>query len=299
MAFDWISKTNLKYLIDKIKGYIDTYLAGKSDSNHTHDSRYYTETEIDNKIATVNSNLAKKQDVLIKGVPSDTSFDTINVPGIYWINPSVTTGNHPYSSEWGVLEVWEATTGAVMQRFTVFHNNISATRCYANNQWYTWQNKVRFWTDSEGGNIEIWGPNNNQWQIDSYNSDHLRFYTFNNGVYKAGHINGNGDLVSETGDVFNSAGTSLQGLKNRIDSLLYVTSVNVTINQAYSAAADVTAPSINGYNFVCWLGCATDGWIGSTYMQFYDVPSTRCWNATYGLNGSGNVKCYALYIRNY
>lgn len=256
MAFDWISKTNLKYLIDKIKGYIDTYLAGKSDSNHTHDSRYYTETEIDNKIATVNSNLANKQDVLIKGVPSDTSFDTINVPGIYWINPGVTTGNHPYPGEWGVLEVWEATTGAVMQRFTVFHNGLSATRCYANNQRYTWQNKVGLWTDSEGGNIVIWGPNNNQWEIDSYDSSMLRFYTWNNGVYKCVHFSNNGDLISDTGDIFNSAGTSLQGVQNNKSDLI-VTTWNTQISGNIRSGVNFLL-LLNQYAFSVWIPSTSD-----------------------------------------
>ena len=72
MAFNWLSKDNFKYLLDKIKGYIDTYLSGKSNTDHTHDSRYYTETEIDSKISTINSNLAQKQN-------ADTAITTSNI----------------------------------------------------------------------------------------------------------------------------------------------------------------------------------------------------------------------------
>ena len=60
MAFEWMSKVNIKYMLDKVKNYIDTKLNGKSNTDHTHDSRYYTETEIDSKISAINSDLANK-----------------------------------------------------------------------------------------------------------------------------------------------------------------------------------------------------------------------------------------------
>lgn len=45
------------------KGYVDTALAAKSDTTHTHDDRYYTETE-------VNALLANRPAVLVLG-PTD------------------------------------------------------------------------------------------------------------------------------------------------------------------------------------------------------------------------------------
>ena len=41
---------------------INTKLAGKSDTSHTHDDRYYTESEIDSKVNTINSSIDTKAD---------------------------------------------------------------------------------------------------------------------------------------------------------------------------------------------------------------------------------------------
>ena len=40
------------------KSYTDTEVAKKANSSHTHDDRYYTETEIDTKISAVNSTIS-------------------------------------------------------------------------------------------------------------------------------------------------------------------------------------------------------------------------------------------------
>ena len=41
---------------------INTKLAGKSDTSHTHDDRYYTESEINSKVNTINSSIGTKAD---------------------------------------------------------------------------------------------------------------------------------------------------------------------------------------------------------------------------------------------
>lgn len=214
-------KNSLDNIINAISSQSITVDFSNINSDNVSNLSNVTGGNITNAFNNLNSTLNSKQDVLLKGVPSDTSFDTIIVPGIYWINPGVTTGNHPMPEDYGVLEVLVTGVGVIQQNFYLYNGSgvSPATRQYTNNTWTSWQNKVRLITNRNGGELQIWGPNNNTWYIDSYNSDILRFYTFNNGVYKAGHINANGDLVSETGDVFNSEGTSLQELKNRIDSL--------------------------------------------------------------------------------
>lgn len=40
-----------------VKSYVDTEVAKKANSNHNHDDRYYTETEIDGKINTINTSI--------------------------------------------------------------------------------------------------------------------------------------------------------------------------------------------------------------------------------------------------
>ena len=53
--------------------------------------------------------------------------------GAYWINPSVTTENHP-SNTFGMLEVMGG-----MQRFTEYDNQRRIfVRFYANSQWTSW-----------------------------------------------------------------------------------------------------------------------------------------------------------------
>ena len=40
-----------------VKSYVDTEVAKKANSSHTHDDRYYTESEIDSKISTINTSI--------------------------------------------------------------------------------------------------------------------------------------------------------------------------------------------------------------------------------------------------
>lgn len=40
-----------------VKSYVDTEVAKKANSSHTHDDRYYTETEIDTKISSINTSI--------------------------------------------------------------------------------------------------------------------------------------------------------------------------------------------------------------------------------------------------
>ena len=59
MSTKFLSLTGLEQYNDLIKEYVDTGLAGKSGSTHTHDDRYYTESEIDTKLSTINTNVDK------------------------------------------------------------------------------------------------------------------------------------------------------------------------------------------------------------------------------------------------
>lgn len=65
----YFTDESLSTLIDEIKtgdaeslasakSYTDTKLSGKADSSHTHDDRYYTESEVDTKISGVNSTIS-------------------------------------------------------------------------------------------------------------------------------------------------------------------------------------------------------------------------------------------------
>lgn len=62
-----------------------------------------------------------------------SDFNEMRTIGAYWMNPSVTTENHP-SNTFGILEVMGG-----MQRFTEYDNQRRIfVRFYANSQWTSW-----------------------------------------------------------------------------------------------------------------------------------------------------------------
>lgn len=74
--------------------------------------------------------------------------------------------------------------------------------------------------------------------------------------------------------------------------------VSITISKEYASKQIVTAPSVSGYTFFCWISSATDGWIGSTYFEDTVSPTTNVWVSSATLTGNGKVNCRALYIKN-
>jgi hypothetical protein len=55
--YDGLIKTKIAEGDAAIKSYVDTEVAKKANSSHTHDDRYYTESEINSKLSTVNSSI--------------------------------------------------------------------------------------------------------------------------------------------------------------------------------------------------------------------------------------------------
>lgn len=113
--------------------------------NSTDNSLSTTSKTIPGAINELNS---KKQDSLYCGTLSNTDFNTVRANGYYWVGTGNT--NIPVSGTYGYLEVintYDSSTSAMMQRFTRFGNDSASTRgdvyvrFYANNQWYSW-NKI-------------------------------------------------------------------------------------------------------------------------------------------------------------
>lgn len=75
MSTKFLSLSGLDKYDELIKSYIDTGLAGKSGSTHIHDDRYYTESEIDTKLSTINENVDKitSGDTVVKKAETATS----------------------------------------------------------------------------------------------------------------------------------------------------------------------------------------------------------------------------------
>lgn len=55
--YDTLIKSKIDDGDASVKSYVDLELAKKANSSHTHDDRYYTETEIDGKLSTINTSI--------------------------------------------------------------------------------------------------------------------------------------------------------------------------------------------------------------------------------------------------
>lgn len=55
--YDTLIKTEISEGDDAVKSYVNGELEKKANSSHTHDDRYYTETEIDSKLSAVNTSI--------------------------------------------------------------------------------------------------------------------------------------------------------------------------------------------------------------------------------------------------
>lgn len=55
--YDELIKEKIDTGDSSIKSYVDTEVAKKANSSHTHDDRYYTETEINSKLSTINASI--------------------------------------------------------------------------------------------------------------------------------------------------------------------------------------------------------------------------------------------------
>lgn len=70
-------------------------------------------------------------------------------------------------------------------------------------------------------------------------------------------------------------------------------SVTATL-QANSTNCQISANNIpSGYTFLCWVGSATNGFIGTPYIERPDYSTTRVWTAT---TSGANQTITAVYI---
>lgn len=87
----------------------------------------------------------------------------------------------------------------------------------------------------------------------------------------------------------------LKNLKNflRIEYTTY------KVPKAENATVKITAPSVPGYNFVCWIGAATHGFVRGCYIDMPDNPSADIWftQSTIDVSDANNVVAYALYVK--
>lgn len=73
----------------------------------------------------------------------------------------------------------------------------------------------------------------------------------------------------------------------------------VTVGKIFGSYVSLSAPSVSGYTFLCWVGSATTGWVGGTYIESMNSASTRIWVcASTESSGTGGVNAWALYVQN-
>lgn len=119
---------------------INTKLAGKSDTGHTHDDRYYTESEMDGKLA---------QKVHEETITTAIDLDTIKTTGIYHLKITSCT-NHPYPVNHSTLVV-EFSIGTPYQIVMIDCQNKAWRRNY-NNSSSTWGG----WTELKFTDTNTW-----------------------------------------------------------------------------------------------------------------------------------------------
>lgn len=76
---------------------------------------------------------------------------------------------------------------------------------------------------------------------------------------------------------------------------------NVQIKKTTGSSLAITADTVSGHTFVCWLQPATSGWIGSVYVEDPTVTSTKIWVSGVGSQSTqtGAVRITALYKANF
>ena len=72
--------------------------------------------------------------------------------------------------------------------------------------------------------------------------------------------------------------TKLQNSVSRIGNFR-LERVAVTV-PANANNVSVTAPTVSGYTFVCWLGCCANGWVNWTYLESLDRNPTKLWKGS-------------------
>lgn len=105
-------------------------------SSHTHDDRYYTETEINDKVTALNNSIATK--VTEKTITTATDFNTFTTTGIYHICVSTNSNLHAPTTNHGTLIV-DFSVGTPYQIW-IPDNNMTAQykRTYSSSTWSGW-----------------------------------------------------------------------------------------------------------------------------------------------------------------
>lgn len=89
----------------------------------------------------------------------------------------------------------------------------------------------------------------------------------------------------------------LAKILKQLDTPLKVASVSRSIGRTAGSHVGISAPTVSGYTFLCWLSSATSGWVSATYISEPMNANSNIWSTTTNGTGTGTVIAYALYVK--
>lgn len=113
-------------------------------------------------------------------------------------------------------------------------------------------------------------------------------------------IQANADAITEINETeFPADRDRITALETGIKNPIIVRWTEGSIGLTFGSNVQLTAPTVTGYTFVCWVGASTVGWVGNVHPRSYEQPTTTFWNATTGTtSGTGTIEAYALFVKN-
>lgn len=85
----------------------------------------------------------------------------------------------------------------------------------------------------------------------------------------------------------------------RVGNTFITRLATVTVGKNFGSYVSLSAPSVSGYTFLCWVGSATTGWVAGTYIESMNSANTNIWVcASTESSGTGDVNAWALYVQN-
>lgn len=86
----------------------------------------------------------------------------------------------------------------------------------------------------------------------------------------------------------------------KLKDFLHIEHVDYKVPKAENAAiVKITAPTVLGYSFICWIGAASNGFVRDCYIDMPDNPSADIWftQSTMDVGDNNRVTAYALYVK--
>lgn len=85
-----------------------------------------------------------------------------------------------------------------------------------------------------------------------------------------------------------------------LNNFLHVEHIDYKVPKAENAAiVTITAPTVPGYSFICWIGAASHGFVRGCYIDMPDNSNANIWftQSTMDVGDGNSVTAYALYMK--